>query len=344
MADLDHRVDSNCGSVSTVFVTVTDNTPVTKTVSIPLELSPSISSKYDAPPKLQVALDTSTDVTATSTDYLTLIRVVTTVPAISSTQAVAEKGPYYFTAHDGTTVWLGGKTPPAGVQLFTSTALVTIQPIPPSSHISSAGSPEPTSYSTVFLTVTSKVYETETLTETIPAVTTSSTVTESSFPPVLSSNPVPLASTIPSTAAASQIATARAKNFNGLGLSGWNATFSTLVKENAVESTKEAARILSHQTGVENNIFTHLGTPSRLAVPSYSANATNSIEVRQLGSIVVATINGVVVSWTNNYDGAALTTQAPAAVASDPAPKDNLVVTCEFHHELYELLQILISY
>lgn len=343
MANLDHRIDSNCGSVSTVFVTVTDNTPVTKTVTIPLELSPPISSKYDVPPKLQVALDTSTDVTATSTDYLTLIRIVTTVPAIS-TQAVAEKGPYYFTAHDETTVWLGGKTPPAGIKLFTSTAIVTVQPIPPSSHISSAGSPEPTSYSTVFLTVISKVYETETLTETIPAVTTSSTVTESSSLPVLSSNPVPLTSTVPSTAAASLIATARAKNFNALGLSGWNATFSTLVKENVVGSTNEAARILSHQTGVENNIVTHLGTPSRLAVPSYSANATNSIEVRQLGSIVIATINGVVVSWTNSYDGAALSTQAPAAITSDPAPKDNLVVTCEFHHELHELLQILSSY
>lgn len=305
-------------------------TPVTKTVRIPLEVSPSITSKNDVPAKLQVALDTSTDITATLTDYITLVHVVTNV-SIISTPTVAEKGPYYFTTDNGTTVWLGGQTPPAGVPLSTSTAVVTIQPVPPSSQNSSGGSPETTVYSTVFLTTISKVYETETITKTAPAVTTSSAVTISSFSPVLPSNTAPL----------SLIATRSSKSFPGLGLSGWNATFR--IREKLVGSANEPAKLLSQQTGVQNNIATRPGTASLLAAPSYSSNATNHIRARQLGSIVVATIEGVVVSWTNNYDGAALKTPTPVAVTSDTASREDLVVTCEFHHELQDILRILIA-
>lgn len=339
--------------MATVFVTVTA-TPVTKTVSVPFEVSPSIGNKYAVPPKLQAALDTSTGITATSTDYVTLIHVVTTAIPTISTPAVAEKGPYYYTAHNGTTVWLGGKTPPAGVPLSTSTAFVTIQPIPLSSGILSGGKPEPTIYSTVFLTLISKVYETETLTKTALAVKTSSAVTISSSVSVPSSNntpsasPVQLVGTGSSVATASLIATTLSKSFTGLGLSGWNATFRTLLKENIVGTANEPAKLLSQQTGVKDNLVTRPGTASGLAaasglaVPSRYSNATNNIGARQLGSIVVATIDGVVVSWTNVYDGAALKTQAPVAIASDAAPKDDLVVTCKFHHEIHDLLQILI--
>lgn len=337
MADLYRRIDSNCSSVATVFVTVTATT-VTKTVSIPFEVSPSITSKYDVPPKLQVAPDTSTDITATSTDYITLIRMVTSFPKIS-TPAVAEKGPYYFTANNGTTVWLDGKTPPAGVPLSTSTAIITVQPIPPSSRISFGGSPNPTTYSTVFLTVVSKEYETETVTKTAPAVTISSTVTVSSFVSNPLSNTAPLASTVPliatvpSAATASLISITPSKPFSGLGLNGWNATFRTLIKEKLVGSANQPAKLLSQQTGVKENLATRPGTGSFLATPSYSSNATKNIEGRQLGSIVVATIDGVIVSWTNNYDGAALTTPTPVVIPSDVAPHDNLVVSCKFYRE-----------
>lgn len=331
MADLYRRIDSNCSSVATVFVTVTATT-VTKTVSIPFEVSPFITSKYDVPPKLQVALDTSTDITATSTDYITLIRMVTSFPKIS-TPAVAEKGPYYFTANNGTTVWLDGKTPPAGVPLSTSTAIITIQPIPSSPRISFGGSPKHTTYSTVFLTIVSKVYETETVTKTAPAVTISSTVTVSSFVSIPLTSTAPLASTVPSAATASLISITSSKPFSGLGLNGWNATFRTLIKEKLVGSADQPAKLLSQQTGVKENLATRPGTGSLLATPSCSSNATNNIERRQLGSIVVATIDGVVVSWTNNYDGAASTTPTPVVIPSDVAPHDNLVVPCKFYHE-----------
>ena len=313
-------------------------TPVTKTIRIPHEVSPSITSKNDVPPKLQVAQDSSTDITATSTDYITLIHVVDNAPTISTPTVIAT-GPYYFTTDNGTTVWLGGQTPPAGVPRSTSTAIVTVQPVPLSSHSLSGGSTETTVYSTVFLTTISKVYETETITKTAPAVTTSSSVTISSFPPVLPSNTGPLASnvpflaTVPSAATTSLTATTAFKSFPGLGLSGWNATFN--VKEKAVGSANEPAQVLSQLTGVKTNLATRPGTASLLAAPSYSSNATNNIRARQLGSIVVATIDGVVVSWTNNYDGAAHETPSPVAVTSDTAPRDDLVVTCKFYHELH---------
>ena len=321
-------------------------TPVTKTVRIPHEVSPSITSKNEVPPKLQVALDSSTDITATLTDYITLIHVVNNTPTFS-TPTVAENGPYYFTTDNGTTVWLGGQTPPAGVTLSTSTATVTIQPLPPSSHSSSGGSPDSTVYSTVFLTTISKVYVTETISKTAPAVTSSSAVTISSFPLVLPSNTAPLASdvpfvaTVPSAATASLTATTSSKSFPGLGLGGWNATFR--VKEKLVGSANEPAKLLSQLTGIKNNLATRPGTASLLAAPSNSYNTTNNIRARQLGSIVVATIEGVVVSWTNNYDGAALKTPSPVAVPSDTASRDDLVVTCKFYHELHDILQVLIA-
>lgn len=347
LADLDHRIDSSCGSVATVSVTVTA-IPVTKTVSIQLEISPSITKKYDVPPKLQAALDTSKDITATSTDYITLIHVVTAIPKMS-TPAVVENGPYYFTADDGTTVWLGGKTPPAGVPLSISTAIVTVKPIPPTLRVSSGGSPESTTYSTVFLTVTSKVYETETVTKTVPVVITS-VVTTSSFVSVSSSNTGPLASPVPfianapSAAKASLVATTPSKSFNGLGLSGWNATSKTLLKEKVVVNANESAKLVRQQTGVKDSLATRPGAATLLATPSYSSNATNKIGVRQLGSIVVATIEGVVVSWPNNYDGAALTTPAPATVARNAASQDDLIATCKFHQEPHDRLHILMPF
>ncbi|MCJ1466801.1 hypothetical protein MMC07_005421 [Pseudocyphellaria aurata] len=305
--------DPNCSSVATVFVTVTA-TPVTKTVSIPFEVSQSVTSRYAVPPKVQVALDSSTDITATSTDYITLIHVVTTIPKLVAS-AGAEKGPYYFTADNGTTVWLDDKSPPAGIPLSTSTAVVTIQPIPPSSRLSSGGSPDPTSYSTVFLTVISKVYRTETITETALAVTTSSAVTVSSSISLTSSYTASLASTVPlnevpSEPTASLIAITSSKPFARLGMSGWNATSRTLLKENLVSSANEPVKLLSQQTGPKDASYTRPGTES-LAAQSCSGNVTNNISARQLGLIVTATIDGVVVSWKNMYDGAASTIPAP---------------------------------
>lgn len=280
---MDRRVVSNCSSVATVFVTVTA-TQEMKTISVPFEASPSITSKYDEPLKLQVAEDTSTKFKAASTDYITLIHVITTVPKIAAS-AVAEKGPYYFSTKNDTTVWLEGKSPPVGVPMSTSTAIVTFQPFPPSSRVMSGGSPisKPVTYSTVFLTIISKV--TETLTRTARAVEISSNVTTSSFIPVPPSNTAPLAFTapsiafVPSAATASSIATKYPKPFIGLGSNGWNATLKTLIKEKLVGSANEPAKQLrvSQQTGVKDNLITRPGTAYPLAVTTCSSNAMNNI-------------------------------------------------------------------
>ena len=92
----------------TIFVPVTAD-PVTKTVSVPLEVMPSITSKLDVPSQLEVDLDNTTKVTAASADNNTIIHIVPTAPT-NSTPAVAEKGLHYSNAENGTQVCLDDQT------------------------------------------------------------------------------------------------------------------------------------------------------------------------------------------------------------------------------------------
>ena len=324
LADIASRIDYTCGSLSTVFVTV-PAPPVTKTVTIPDEIPSATVSGNVLPIKLSIPSDSLTNITTTLTEYITYLHLVSTVQAIP-TSDVASQDHYTFTEHHGTTIWFDGKKPPAGIPLVTSTATVTIQPVPLNSGVSTGGNAEPTSYLTVLLTVVK--HEKVALTKTVSVATTSDTAAISSTASASSATLTPLAVSVPSTATASSIATTSTKIFRGHRLNGWNTTFTAVPKEKAAKSVTEPVKPFHHQPNAKENHAARPGIASPAAA-SYPNNATKHLEARQLGAIVVATIAGVVVSWTNNYDGGAATTPAPATIETHAASQEDPAVTSE---------------
>ncbi len=59
-----------------------------------------------------------------------------------------------------------------------------------------------------------------------------------------------------------------------------------------------------------------VGTGHGRSSPYATGESSDSLAARQVGSIVVATIEGIVVSWTNSYDGQPATTPTPVAQSS----------------------------
>lgn len=334
LADIASRTDYTCGSLSTVFVTIPAS-PVTKTVSIPVETPTATAGNDVLPTKPAVPSDFVTSITTTLTEYVTFLDIVSTVPA-NPTSGVASQDHYTFTENHGTTFWFGGKTPPAGVPLVTSTATVTIQPVPLSSGVSTGGSAEPTTYLTVFLNVVKKKHETVVLTKTAPVAIASSIAAVSSVPSAPSPISTPLAVSAPPIATASLFAKTLTKNFGEHRLNGWNTTLTAVPKEKAAESGTEPLKPLHKLPNVKENHAASLGTASLAAV-------TKHIEARQLGAIVVATIEGVVVSWTNDYDGSAAATPAPVPTKTHAALKEDLLVTIETHAASQEDLLVTIE-
>lgn len=285
----DHRANPVCGSESIIFVTVTAPV-VTKTVTVPFAKENAAAPVENAPAASQTSI--STDITTTLISYVTVTKFVKIVPAIPTasepgqaptltasdqepTDIAAEKGPYYVSEHDGTLEWLDGKTPPATGSFLTSTTFITVQPIPSSlpvpageNAVSTAeGSIVSTTYSTVSLYRVSTVYQTKVVTSTIrlPAV------------------PV--------------------KAFVSPGSGGWNTSFTPLLKGNESGFLSGNLKPTVDQTGV---IETGDNKPeisvTRPVLP-YPTNVTEQLEARQVGATVVATIDGVLVSWINSYDG-----------------------------------------
>jgi len=127
-------------------------------------------------------------VTATSSIFSTAF--VTVAYAASSSIGQAQ-GLYSFSENNGTTTWLGGKTPPASLSFVTATSYVTLQPVPEGSSVSAA--------STTVNEQITRVYTVGSIiTETLPLTIPTSRMPDSG------------------------------KAYTGLALSGWNAT--TLMK------------------------------------------------------------------------------------------------------------------
>lgn len=278
-----------CSSESVVFVTVPAHT-VTKTVTVPLEKVVGAAGTETAPAVSQVPI--LKDITATLTSYVTFTELRTIVPVIPTPSASgqaskltgsnqdsayvnANQGPYYFSEHDGTLVWLDGKTPPAGGSYRTSTAFVTVQPVPTDFAVSAEenalstaeGTTVSTSYSTISLYSVSTIYQTKVVTSTIPAPA------------------------------------APVKGFVKLGSSGWNTSFTSTLKEDENKIASSTAQPILGQTGATENCDTHSETSTTYPAPTSSASVTKQLEARQLGALVVQTIDGVLVSWTNTFDG-----------------------------------------
>ncbi|MCJ1470276.1 hypothetical protein MMC07_008921 [Pseudocyphellaria aurata] len=326
-------INFNCSSAATVFVTVTA-TPLTEKFSILSGLLPFNSSRPIVPPKPELAIDTLANTTAISKDHITLVHLVTSAPI----PATADKGPYFFTADNGTTVWLGGKSPPTGVSYINSTVTIAIQSVPPTSSILSGGTSQPTSYSVVFLTVVNRVYETVTITKTASTGTTSRAITTSSFASISSSGTEPLPSAVRSAPTAPLIAPTPPKRFVGFGPNGWNATFRTQLPAG---SANEPVKQFSQPTAIDEKLVVRPGIGSLLVAPSSLENTPSDAGVRRFGSTAAATFENVIVSGTKTFDGTAMTTPATVLTPTNAALHDP-VVTCKFDLKLHVLVKILI--
>ena len=96
-------------------------------------------------------------------------------------------------------------------------------------------------------------------------------------------------------------ASASAGAYTGLASRGWNSSMSTLitVKSPAIGSVTLAEKL------AQKSITAYPMVPSGL-VPFPHGNAARQNKVRDVENIISATIDGVVVSWTDSYDGTPL--------------------------------------
>ncbi|RMY18150.1 hypothetical protein D0867_05538, partial [Hortaea werneckii] len=179
---------------STVFV------PVTTTVTY-------------IPPTAAGFTSTGSDVTTHSTIYSTstLTKTVSIFPAITSATIVSSSdGPsYFYSVVSGTTDWLNGLSPPAGVSLTTGTTSFYLSPVATvstSSHDS---------------TIT--VHTTATVTQTLTPPPYTSTIFALS---ALSNSPTTITSTSTRTRTieVSLAGVSSHASYSGLGSAGWNST------------------------------------------------------------------------------------------------------------------------
>lgn len=238
---------------------------------------------------------TASGATATTTSHMTLTDVVS-IAEPSSTSAIGDQGLYSFNVNNGITSWFGGKTPPATASLVTSTSIVTLVPVPESSPVSVQG-PEPTvsdapttSYTTTFLTSVVSEIHTETLTESVPSGGVST------------------------------------KIFSGLGSSGWNTTYTTLRTIKASEDGSRVAKPAFPKTAInDKKLLPVSGSALTLPASSPSIGLAKHKHARQVGAVVSAIINGVVVSWTNSYQGSSTATSAPVPTPEAPMAPSSLI-------------------
>ncbi|KAI4272691.1 MAG: hypothetical protein LQ337_005125 [Flavoplaca oasis] len=190
--------------------------------------------------------------TVSSTSYLTSTKIVAVdhqSDAESAQPSSLTDGPYSFAEENGSTVWLGGKTPASGAALVTNTLVVTLQP-------------QPSSTETISLTTSSGT----TVTAEDDTTTSWTTLSSTSFYTHYLTNVV---------------STPKLSAY--LGNNGWNATATTL---HALSSS-------GHETA-----------PTSIAA--------RRVHPRQVGALVTATINGVVVTWTNVWAGDPVKTESSA--------------------------------
>ncbi|MCJ1438142.1 hypothetical protein MMC27_007529 [Xylographa pallens] len=272
--------DLTCAPASTIIVTVSTTATVTETANLATKITSSnagpdtisSASSFHSVPFLTTSVG---DLTETTIIWKTYTSDSSAVEASSPTPTSPASGLFSFIVVNGITSWLGGFTPPATDSFVLATATVVIEPVPTSPSLSStmqAQSPVPvTSIETIQLTSIYTADLAEKLTESASATSVS----------------------------------AAAGSFHGIGTHGWNAT--TLTRITHVKHGSGTAH-LPYATGASSGLARHPLVPLSGSALIPSSWPTQK-EKRQVGSIVIATIDGVVVSWTNYWDGNPVTSE-----------------------------------
>jgi len=200
---------------------------------------------------------------------LTVTSLHASTQVINLMPASDKPGPYSFTEDNGTTSWMGGQTPPASAQLITSTSTITLHPVSTIVPDASQGTSDITATPHLTLSATETVTHTitETLTHFIPTVPAST-------------------------------------RYPGYGSAGWNASLTTFLKHTAAATGSRTFKPSGQEPASKNLTSYHTAA---VVTPTAYGKSPRHIKARQVGGIVVATIDGVAVSWTNGFDGSSPT-------------------------------------
>ncbi|KAI4287959.1 MAG: hypothetical protein L6R35_002783 [Caloplaca aegaea] len=249
-------------------------------------LSPSVASAG-------IATSIEPTTTLSSTSYLTRTRVVeaddAAVPLPAQTNA-AQGGYYYYAVDNGTTIWLGTKTPAFGATVATNTVVVTVHPQPEYTGVPVADTTIQSSEtledeaSTSMTTLHSTSFHTRYLTMELTHGPTPTSRSSVRLPPYLASY-------------------------------GWNTTLSI------AQGTGGFLPVSASSDMFPAISPTWPASGIAASTPSYTIKRHHP---RQVGAVVSVTMNGVVVSWTNSYDGVPATL---APVSSSQASPSSVAVT-----------------
>lgn len=276
----------------TVYITVPAS-PTTETVYAASQANSAIES---------AAATTSDAVTVTVTSSVVSTQTISVVQATPP----AGDGIYSFTVDNDTTSWFGGQTPPSTASLISSTAFITLEPVVTPVSISTV-SPSQSADSTSYLTLHSTSYLTlfSTMVTASPSVPVLELVAaQSTTCSDLSTKTTSIDVTVTETFAHSSKykPSASAGLYFGQARNGWNATMTTL---------RQSKGPINLSSGVAEKSTALQGTPQpketctsiSARLPKGRNGRSRLLKPRQVGGIVVDTIDGHVVSWTNQYDG-----------------------------------------
>ena len=288
--------------------------PITETVYAVSQANSAIES---------AAATTSDAVTVTVTSSIVSTQ---TISVVHVTSPAAGDGIYSFTLDNDTTSWFGGQTPPSTASLISSTAFITLEPVvtPVSvSTVSPSQSADSTSYLTFFSTIVTANPSVPVL-ELVAAQTTSCSS--------LSTKTTSIDVTVTETLAhpSRYRPSASAGLYFGQARKGWNATMTTLLRSKGPTNLLSVAEKGTALQGTSHPKETCTSISARLT--ETRNGRSRLLKPRQVGGIVVDTIDWHVVSWTNEYDGQTPSTSevvetplsvptTAQAVASHPAGK-----------------------
>ena len=245
----------DCASPSVITVTISNTETITETLAYAIPSSSVVALSSTATASSKEGVSTTLTIYSTYTTFVSIALPVTTSSTI-------DQGPYYFSVHDGSTVWLGGKTPPVtDSYIKTVTTTVLVEPVPSSVSLSSSEELSITSTKTVILTsFLTKQPFTETVTET--------------------------GSPAPTSLGA----------LSGTGSYGWNS--STSISREISVGTTRSGKFTSGAYATRAAGFISIEKPLYSEPATvFSRRKIQKMKARQAGTFITATINGVVVSW-----------------------------------------------
>ena len=267
-------------------------------VYITLPASPTTETLYTVS-QANSALESAAATTTSNAVTVTVTSSVVSTQTISVVHVTppAGDGIYSFTVDNDTTSWFGGQTPPSTASLISSTAFVTLQPVLTPVSVSTV-SPSQSADSTSYLTLSSTIVTANPsppVLELVAAQTTSYSD--------LSTKTTSIDVTVTETSAhySKYKASASAGLYFGQARNGWNATMTTLFKPKG--PTNLSLNVAERGTLQGTSHPKETCTSISVRLPKARNGRSRLLKPRQVGGIVIDTIDGHVVSWTNEFDG-----------------------------------------